>query len=58
MKFEDAMVHLRAGKRIARECSRPEDMETLQARIKNGQVKFVGGSYMMTLIYWPMIGRL
>jgi adenine deaminase len=49
MKFEEAMSHLRAGKRIARESSRPEDMETLQARIKNGIVKFVGGSYYMTV---------
>ena len=49
MKFEEAMVHLRAGKRISRDASHPEDMEPLQAVIENGYVKWVGGSYMMTV---------
>lgn len=49
MKFEEAMVHLRAGKRITRAASSPEDMETLQACIENGYVKWVGGSYMMNI---------
>lgn len=49
MKFEEAMVHLRAGKRIARFPFDPEKMETLQAVIENGYVKWVGGSYLMTI---------